>query len=172
MKINLTCAFLSGVALVLMMLAGAADVIGTNLDIVGLRSRPVPAAFEFMATMMVVTVFLAVSLGQSRRGHIRVEVIVNRLPPALQKAANVLQYVLSALLFGLIARFAWPAAMHSFNVGEYAPGIINFPIWPARFILAFGASLMTLQCLFDLLSVFSSRFDATDREHLNRPPIS
>lgn len=156
----------------LMMLAGAADVIGTNLDIVGLRSRPVPAAFEFMATMMVVTVFLAVSLGQSRRGHIRVEVIVNRLPPALQKAANVLQYVLSALLFGLIARFAWPAAMHSFNVGEYAPGIINFPIWPARFILAFGASLMTLQCLFDLLSVFSSRFDATDREHLNRPPIS
>ena len=55
LRVNLVCGLLSGVALLLMMLAGAADVIGTNLDMIGLQSRPIPAAFEFMATMMVVT---------------------------------------------------------------------------------------------------------------------
>ncbi|MGI9301666.1 MAG: TRAP transporter small permease subunit [Gammaproteobacteria bacterium] len=172
MKINAACAVLSGVALLLMMIAGATDVIGANLDLAGLQARPVPAAFEFMATMMVVNVFLAVSLGQARRNHIRVEVIVNRLPPAARKFANILQYALSALLFALIAWFAWPAAMHSFNVGEYAPGLINFPVWPARFILAIGTSLMTVQCLFDLFAVFWRRFDASDLEHHTRTPIS
>ena len=80
MKLNLACAVLSGIALLMMMVVGALDVIGTNLDMIGLPSHPIPAAFEFMATMMVVSVFLAMSLGQARRTHIRVEVLVDKLP--------------------------------------------------------------------------------------------
>jgi TRAP-type C4-dicarboxylate transport system permease small subunit len=162
LRINLSCAFLSGVALLLMMLAGAADVIGTNLDLLKLPSSPIPAAFEFMATMMVVNVFLAVSLGQARRQHIRVEVLVNRLPGTLQRVTDVVQYVLAVAFFGLIAWFAWPAAVHSFDVGEYAPGLINFPVWPARFILAFGATLMSIQCGFDLVGLFAQRYRCID----------
>ncbi len=165
MKANLGCALLSGVALLLMMFAGAADVIGTNLDVVGLQSHPVPAAFEFMATMMVVNVFLAVSLAQARRAHIRVEVVVQRLPQSWQRVGDFTQHILSALFFALIAWFAWPAAAHSFSVGEYAPGLINYPMWPARFILAFGATLMCLQCLFDVVGVFAERYRSTGEEH-------
>ena len=156
------CAILSGIALLLMMLAGAADVFGTNLDVVGLRSRPIPATFEFMGAMMVVTVFLAVSFAQHDRRHIRVELLVRRLPAFWQKSADVLQFALGAILFGLIARYTWPAAIHAFNVGEYATGIINFPLWPARFILAFGVTLMTVQCLFDMLGVRFASFRTTD----------
>lgn len=165
LRINLACAFLSGVALLLMMLAGAADVIGTNLDLVKLPSSPIPAAFEFMATMMVVNVFLAVSLAQARRQHIRVEVLVNRLPRTLQRVTDVVQYLLAVAFFGLIAWFAWPAAVHSFNVGEYAPGLINFPVWPARFILAFGATLAGIQCCFDIVGLFAQRYRSIDSRH-------
>ena len=147
-----------------MMLAGAADVFGTNLDLVGLTSRPIPATFEFMGAMMVVTVFLAVSFAQHKRRHIRVEVLVKLLPTSLQKVADVIQYALSAAVFVMIAWFTWPAAIHAFNVGEYAPGLIKFPLWPARFVLAFGATLMTVQCLFDMLGVVfkSFRIDPDD----------
>lgn len=165
LRINLACAFLSGVALLMMMLAGAADVIGTNLDLLKLPSSPIPAAFEFMATMMVVNVFLAVSLAQARRQHIRVEVLVNRLPKTLQRVTDVVQYVLAVAFFGLIAWFAWPAAVHSFNVGEYAPGLINFPVWPARFILAFGATLMSIQCCFDIVGLYAQRYRCIDLRH-------
>ena len=147
-----------------MMLAGAADVFGTNLDLIGLTSRPIPATFEFMGAMMVVTVFLAVSFAQHKRRHIRVEVLVKLLPASLQRIADVIQFALSAAVFIMIAWFTWPAAIHAFNVGEYAPGLIKFPLWPARFVLAFGATLMTVQCLFDMLGVVfkSFRIDPDD----------
>jgi TRAP-type C4-dicarboxylate transport system permease small subunit len=159
MKINLGCAFLSGIALLLMMVAGAVDVVGTNLDIIGLSSRPVPAVFEFMATMMVVSVFLSISLGQARRTHIRVEVVVNMLPRWAQVLANLIRHGLSAAFFLAIAWFGVVSALHSFGVGEYTPGSINFPVWPARVFLAVGASLITVQCIFDFLGVFWSWFD-------------
>lgn len=158
LKVNLACGVLSGVALLLMMVVGALDVLGTNLDIIGVPSFPIPAAFEFMATMMVVSVFLAMSLGQARRTHIRVEVLVDKLPRPLRKLADIVRHGLSMGFFMCIAYFGALSAWHSFGVGEYAPGIINFPIWPARLFLAFGASLISLQCALDLLSVFSKRF--------------
>jgi TRAP-type C4-dicarboxylate transport system permease small subunit len=173
-KLNIACAVLSGVALLLMMVAGAADVIGTNLDMIGIPSQPVPAAFEFMATMMVVSVFLGASLGQARRTHIRVEVLVNRLPRGGQMLANLIRYGLSAAFFLAIAWFGALGAIHSFNVGEFAPGIINFPVWPARFFLAFGATLISVQCIVDFLGVLSKRFDveATQGPPPRAPPIS
>ena len=172
LRVNLACGLLSGIALLLMMVAGAADVIGTNLDLIGLDSRPVPAAFEFMATMMVVTVFLATALGQARRNHIRVEVLTNMLPPGLRRASTFLQHALSALFWGLVAWYGWKSGFHSVAVGEYAPGLINFPVWPARLVLGFGASLMLIQCLFDILALVSSRFDATDMSHHSDTPVS
>ncbi len=158
LRLTRACAILSGVAILLMMIAGAADVFGTNLDVVGLKSRPIPATFEFMGAMMVVTVFLAVSYAQHERQHIRVELLVRRLPLPLQKVADIVQFALAMILFGLIARFAWPVAIHAFNVGEYATGLINFPLWPARFVLAIGVTLMTAQCLFDMLGVMFAPF--------------
>ena len=163
MKINLLCGALSGIAMLLMMIVGALDVIGTNLDLVGLPSTPVPAAFEFVATMMVVSVFLAVSLSQARREHIRVEVLVDKLPRPLRQAADVLRYGLSMAFFMAIAYYGALSAMRSYGVGEYAPGLINFPVWPARVVLAFGASLISIQCAIDLIGVFSRRFTVPDR---------
>ena len=159
MRVNLTCAMLSGVALLLMMAVGAIDVIGTNLDFVGIPSQPVPAAFEFMETMMVISVFLAVSLGQARRAQIRVEVLINMLPYGLSLLGVFIRHAMSLVFFGLIAWYGWASALGAFDVGEYAPGIINFPVWPARLVLAFGATLMTVQCLIDTLGVLFRRLD-------------
>ncbi|MSO93555.1 MAG: TRAP transporter small permease [Rhodospirillales bacterium] len=158
MRVNLACAFLSGVALLMMMAVGAADIIGTNLNWLGLPSRPIPGSFEFIGTMMVMNVFLAVSLGQARRGHIQVELVVQMLPPPLQRAAAALHHTLSCGFFAMIAWASWPGALHSVRVGEFSAGLVNYPIWPARAVLAFGASLMAVQCLLDLAGVFSKRF--------------
>ncbi len=169
MKVNLACGVLSGVALLLMMVVGALDVVGTNLDVIGVPSYPIPAAFEFMATMMVVSVFLAMSLGQARRTHIRVEVLVDKLPLPLRKAADCIRYGASIVFFLCIAYFGALNAIHSFGVGEYAPGIINFPIWPARLFLAFGAGLICLQSAIDFIGVFSARFVVDGHELASGP---
>jgi TRAP-type transport system small permease protein len=170
-RVNLTCAFLSGVAMLLMMVVGTADIVGSNLDKVGLPSKPVPAAFEFMATMMVAVVFLAIPLAQERRSHIQVELVLGLLPAGARKGLEILHHTLGAALFALIAWFGWLAGLHAFNVGEFAAGLINYPIWPARFVLAFGASLMAVQCLFDLAAVFSPRFSTVERPGHREPTV-
>lgn len=147
-KLGLFFALISGISMLLMMIAGAMDIVGTNVF-----AWPIPATFEFMATMMVVVVFFALSLAQARKAHLRVEVIYSRMPRALQFLADLLQYVMTTIFFGLIAYFGWLAAMLGFAQGEYASGIVNFPVWPARFAMAIGASLMTLQCLVDLIGL-------------------
>ena len=172
LRLNLWCGLASGVALLLMMVMGAADVVGTNLDLIGITSQPIPAAFEFMAAMMVVTVFLATSLSQARRNHIRVEVLVRLLPPRGQRVMDVLQHLLSAGMWGLIAFYGWKSGLHAVSVGEYATGLINFPLWPARLVLGVGATLMTVQCVFDLLAVFDRRFDASDMAHHTDTPVT
>ncbi len=163
-KISLTFAFLSGGAMLLMMLAGSFDIIGTSVF-----SRPIPAAFEFIETMTVVVAFFAISLAQARRAHIRVELVYSFMPRPLQISADVLQFLLSAVFYGLIAYFGWRAGVRSFEQGEIVPGIINYPLWPARFALFLGASLMSVQCVVDLTGLFLGHRDPDPQD---REPVA
>lgn len=145
---NRMFAMLSGIALMLMMSIGAIDVIGSSM-----LNQPLPGAFEGTEALMVASVFLALGLSQQRRAHIRVEVIIGLMPRLFQRASAVFSALLCALFFGLIAWFGWGIAIKSFVAGEFSSGLISFPIWPAKMALAFGASLMTLQCIWDLTVV-------------------
>lgn len=169
MGINRTCAVLSGVAMLAMMIAGAADVIMTNLDVIGLQSRPVPGVHEFIGTMMVLSVFLAVSLAQARRSHIQVDIFTRLMPRPLQTVLSLLQSALGVAVFGLIAWFGWVRAAQAYGVGEFAAGLFDFPVWPARIVLAFGASLMTVQCLFDFIGTLMPSWSATDDQTDSAP---
>ena len=151
-KLTLAFAFLAGISMVLMMGVGTLDILGTNLF-----GLPIPAAYEFITTMIVVVVFFAVAHAQTQRAHIRVEILVDRLPPPLRFAADAFQDIVSALFYALISYFGWLSALRSFSEGEYASGLINFPIWPARFGLAIGATLMVLQCINGLALNFRRR---------------
>ena len=151
-KLTLTFAFLAGISMILMMSVGTLDILGTNFF-----GLPIPAAYEFITTMIVVVVFFAVAHAQTQRAHIRVEILVDRLPPPLRFLTDSLQDILSAILYALISYFGWLSALRSFSEGEYASGLINFPIWPARFALAIGATLMVLQCINGLALNFRRR---------------
>ncbi|AKH19043.1 TRAP transporter small permease subunit [Sedimenticola thiotaurini] len=155
---NRSFALLSGVALFIMMLIGAADAIGTSLF-----STPIPAAFEATEALMVTSVFLALGLSQQRGAHISVEVLIGLTPSIVQRIAAALGSLLSLVLFGLIAWFGSEAAIESFTVNEYSSGIINFPIWPAKAALAFGAMLMTIQCAWDFVNELLGRHHTTSQ---------
>lgn len=169
MWLNRTCAVLSGVAMLAMMIAGAADVIMTNLDIIGLQSRPVPGVNEFIGSMMVFSVFLAVSLAQARRSHIQVDIFTRLLPHFVQTGLRLLQSGLGVMVFGMIAWFGWKVAGHSVAIREFAAGLYDFPVWPSRIVLAFGATLMTVQCLFDFIAALAPSWCTSDDQSDTSP---
>lgn len=154
--VNRLAALLAGFALMMMMTAGALDVVMSNLDIVGLTARPVPATTEFTATMMVVVVFFALALGQEQRRHIRIT-LSGYARGRLARVLDAIRHLAHGTLYALIAWFGWEVAAHAFATGEFAAGLYNFPVWPARVALAVGASLMTLQCALDFALVLTGR---------------
>ena len=166
-RINRLAALLAGGCLFAMMVIGAADVMMSNLDLVGLTARPIPATTEFAGTMMVAIVFFALALGQQQGRHIRIT--LSRF--ARGRTARVLdafQHVVHAIFYALIAWFGWAVAGHSFTTGEFAAGLYDFPVWPARLALALGASLMVVQCLADFAVALFGWPDAPAAHHMTQ----
>lgn len=139
-RLDRWAATLAGLALLLMMLIGAANVVGTKL--LGL---PVPGTYELTETLMVASAFLAMALAHADNSHIRVELLIDRLPPRGRALADAFAQLCTAGFFAAIAWFGWSAALHSLRVGEFSSGSLPLPMWPARLALALGATLMVVQ---------------------------
>ena len=142
----------------LMMSVGALDIMTTYIFL-----RPIPATFEFMETMLVVVAFFAIPLAQSQRAHIRVDLIYNHMPKFLLFSSDLLGYILNIIFYALIAFYGWRAGVISFQQAEIVPGIINWPLWPARFFLFLGALMMTIQCMADAIALLLGRSDLSSK---------
>lgn len=139
--------WLAGAGLLVMMLIGVADIVGTKFF-----NAPVPGAYEATEALMVVTVFLALAHAQRHRQHIAVDLFVTRLGPGARYALNVVGAALTLIIFGLIAWRGWVLGLDSLAIREYASGIVQFPMYPSKLALAVGATLMTLQCAVDVVA--------------------
>jgi len=144
-RLDRLAATLAGFALLLMMLAGAADVISGNL-----LNNPIAGTHEIIETLMVASAFLAMAYAQAQGGHIRVDLITSRLPVTARVVCGLSSHLLTALLFIGIAWFGWDSVIQSIHSGEFSAGSLPVPIWPARAALAVGATLMVVQSLEDL----------------------
>ena len=152
-RINEIGAVVSGIALLLMMIMGALDVFLGKVF-----NTPIPGTFEATEAFMVVSAFLAIAYNQQVRGHIKVELFTSRLSPGLQLKLEAFNYFISAVFFFLLTWQGWRFGLESLRVGEYESGLIAFPVYPAKLLLALGLTLMTLQCIRDLVIVFKTLF--------------
>nr|BBJ04182.1 membrane protein [Marinobacter nauticus] len=143
--LNAASASLAGLALLAMVFIGALDVVlsrGLNLSVVGAR--------EITELLMVAAALLGMALSQQRREHVRVTLLIDRLPPAVQGWLDRFSLLLSMQLMLAISVYGFHSTFQSFQSGEFSPGSLAVPIWPARLALSIGAMLMALECLAQL----------------------
>ena len=139
-------AFAAGLCMLLMMIVGTIDVIGSKLF-----NSPLPGAFELTETLMVGATFLAIALTQSKRLHIAVDLFTSHLKPTTRIKFDFFSYLCTFLFFFIIAWQGWVFGIKSLQILEYESGIIPFPIYPSKLALAVGATITCLQCLMDLM---------------------
>jgi TRAP-type transport system small permease protein len=113
-------------------------------------NRPIAGTLEATELLLVFAVFLSLARTQAEGGHIAVGILTERLhgrPRALVSAVTAL------LGLGLFAAITWATAgmaLRSWRMGEYAPGLIAFPIYPSRALVALGSLLMCVQLALEL----------------------
>jgi TRAP-type C4-dicarboxylate transport system permease small subunit len=158
--LNRALLFVGGLAILGMTLLGGLDIITTFLV-----NRPVPGVFEATQTLMVLAVFLGLGMVHINRAYISVDIGYEAMPKAGQRMSEALTLLLMLAFFGALAWRGWGNALNSWRVGEYTSGIVQFPIYPAKFALAAGCTLAALCCVVDIVG--GARF----RKPHSLPPV-
>jgi len=144
-RLALAVLLVGGLGMLLSMFLGVGDVVGTQV-----LHSPLPGAYEITESTMVLIVFGGLTYAQIRRSHIRVELLYTRMSPRTQAAMDVLADLAGLVFFGLLIWQAVSEAQYSYQINERTVGLIRFPLYPARFVLAAGTALMIFQLLLDL----------------------
>jgi TRAP-type C4-dicarboxylate transport system permease small subunit len=102
----------------------------------------IPAADDFAAWAMAASAFLALPYALRHGDHIRVTLILHRLPAGAQRGAEVLA---TALGLGLAAWSAWYAGLFVFDSWRYdevAQGVVRVPMWIPQLPMPLGLALL------------------------------
>lgn len=144
---------ISQIALVLMMLLTAADVILRYIF-----NSPILFAQELTEFSLVVCVSLGLSFCAVEKGHVRVDIIANRLPKRVQVIFDCFTGLLTIIFLLLIM---WRSFVHMVYVGgnSITSMTLYIPVYPFIGLVGVGFALFTLVLLMDLFDSIIGVFE-------------
>jgi TRAP-type mannitol/chloroaromatic compound transport system permease small subunit len=145
-RLALWLLLLGTVGMIAAMLVGVADVVGTEF-----LGRPVLGTLEFTESTMVLVVFGALAYAQERRAHIRVELLYSHAGPRGKSFMEAITHIVAFIFFGLVAWQGFGELLYSWEIKESTMGSVRFPLYPARFLLLLGVSLLMLRLAIDIV---------------------
>jgi C4-dicarboxylate transporter DctQ subunit len=110
-------------------------------------NMPTIWALDVSIYLFIYVVYLGASYTELQQGHVKVDLLVLRLPA---KTQNVLRFVTGFL--GLIFCYffisgSWQQAMRVFNNNTHAGTTLNAPLAPMYFIIPVGIFFLSLQLI-------------------------
>ena len=128
--------------LVPMMLLTAGDVIGRVA-----WSRPIPGAVELSSYMLAVFILMGVAYTHQVKGHVRVGMLVSRLPERVGLILDVFTTLLSLFIISILAWQGWVVGIEERTVSD----MLRIPQLPLRLLVSVAALFLCLELLVDLV---------------------
>ena len=129
----------AGVSLFAMMIMMTIHVVGRKL------SMPVPGAFEASEQLMVVVFSFPLAEVSLKKGNIVFELLSRKFPPRMNRRMEIIGNLVGLFLFAPLTYQAWVVAHRMYSMQEYRQGIIDFPIWPFRILIAVGLTVFVYE---------------------------
>ncbi len=150
---------IGGVCLFLLMVAVVADAGGRYF-----LNSPISGVYEISEFyLMIAIVFLGLSRTQSLKAHVRVELLLERLPVLIAKALNIFYFLATALVFGCIGYLAAKTGWNNIVLDRWTTGVVAIPTGPSWLIVALGCAVFTLRLVFDALCIIRPPNDQNRR---------
>jgi TRAP-type C4-dicarboxylate transport system permease small subunit len=112
--------------------------------------HPIVGAYDYVSFIGVILVSLALAYCFVNRGHIQVELLVDRLPG---RAQGVIGVITGAMGAGIFAVVTWRSVAYANQVrvtGETTMTAL-VPFYPYLYVIAFGSALLGLAVIVDLV---------------------
>ncbi|MCP4624886.1 MAG: TRAP transporter small permease [bacterium] len=133
---------IAAIVALLVALIGTIDVLTTRV-----LAQAVPGAFELSEAGLVLMVFLGMAIVTREESHIKVDILVNRMPKRLQLICTVFGLALTTCFLGLMTWQMGSLALKSWKINEMATGLLPFPIYPVKMAAFVGLAAATIEAL-------------------------
>lgn len=131
---------LASISTIVMMLGISADVIYRNL-----MGESIAGVLELSETALVAAIFFGLAYAGTSGSHVAVDLLTSRLPEAAARACLLVAWLLSFVVLGWLAYATFGRAITSTEQNEIRMGLVNWPLWPARWFIVVGfAALMAV----------------------------
>ena len=137
--------YLGMAMLFVMMVLGAADVIGRYVF-----NSPITGTLEVSQLCMGGTVFLGWAYTLSQKAHLVVDLVSNHYPQRVQRALDFIMLLGAIGLFSLIAWQSALVGMKAWDTGELMKTIL-IPIAPFKWLITVGAGLLVAEGMLQLI---------------------
>ena len=109
-------------------------------------NAPISGSIELVEFCMVVAGFLGLAWCAVKRGHVRVEFVINRLPPRAQVAVDTVTLLMALTVVPLVAWQAFLQAWYAF-VDKAHSDYLEIPDFPFYIVFGLGFTLLALVML-------------------------
>jgi TRAP-type C4-dicarboxylate transport system permease small subunit len=144
---NRVMVYIAAIALAGMMLLTVADVIGRYFF-----NNPIRGAYELVGFLLVCAGSWGMGYCQIKKGHIRVDFLLQRFPQKTQAILTVLANLIGLIAFSLLCWRVILLVHYYLTLPKgNATDTLGIPIAPFVIMLAIGLGMLALVLLFDLV---------------------
>jgi len=124
----------------------------TTLDVFLRKAfnSPLPGIFSLCQMVMIGVVYFAIAYVQREKGHVRVDVVVDKLTGSPRTVMEIATLLVALAAFGMMAWKAGQFAWTSWVTSDHEMGLVEYPFWPAKSVLFFGVGLLCLRFITDI----------------------
>jgi len=123
----------------------------------GVLPSTIPSYADFSGFMLAGATFLAMAHTLRAGGHIRVNLVVSRLPQTAQFIAEFFVLIAAVGLIGYATYFMGALVVESVHYGDVSNGIIPVPLWIPQSVAAFGIALLLVAVVHTFFELVAAR---------------
>jgi len=117
-------------------------------------NRPIKGSYELVEFMLVMLVFLGLAFTQTRKGHVSISLLTNRLSPGSMAIIGSVTHLLSLAIFSIIT---WRCVLQAevLRTKGTSSAVLLIPGFPFMWVVIIGSALLCLVFLIDFLDSLS-----------------
>ncbi len=113
----------------------------------------IPSADDIAAMFLAAGSFLALAYTLRHGAHIRVTILLHRLPEPLHRPAEIFCLVVASVLTGWMAYYMAQSVYYSYVLNDYTIGAMPLPKWIPQIGMAVGFIVLFIAFFDDLIAV-------------------
>lgn len=127
----------------------------TTVDVIirKVSSLSILGSYELTELGMVIMIFFGIAALQVARGHVRVDMFIEKYPRRAKHVTEGIVTLIETLVLAAMSYCAFLKILDDFRKG-LATSVLRIPTWPFCVLMFIGMALFTLTLLLDTICVF------------------